>query len=136
MVELDRPGQPGDARGGLVFGRLKEAGLAALEGNLHLVAPSDGGFQRLGFAAPQLVGEIAAALFPSPDYADLITKLVGFGDVLDFGHTAISNGVQLADPYLTVTYDCFTVKIIFELLTFNATGCATDMEMIANPLRP
>ena len=64
-----------------------------------------GGFQRLGFAAPQLVGEIAAALFPAPDYADLITKLVGFGDVLDFGHTAISNGVQLADPYLTRPVD-------------------------------
>ena len=55
-----------------------------------------GGFQRLGFAAPQLVGEIAAALFTAPDYADLITEHVGFGDVLDFGHTAISNGFQLA----------------------------------------
>ena len=81
------------------------------------------------------MGEIAAALLSAPDDADLVTELVGFGDVLDFWHTAISNGVQPADPYLTVTY-CFTVKIIFELLTFNATGCATDMEMIANPLRP
>lgn len=89
VVVFDGSGHPGDARGSVVFGRLEETGLAALERDQHLVSPSDGGLKRLALASPQLMGKITAGFLAAPDNPHLVAEPIGFGDVLNFCHCSI-----------------------------------------------
>ncbi len=87
VVKLDSPGNARHTGRCLVFRGLEEPGSAAFQGDQHLVAPSDGGFQVFGLAAQQLMLKLTAAFFAAADYPDLKPECIGFRDMFNFFHT-------------------------------------------------
>jgi hypothetical protein len=96
MVEFDSARYASYTGGRFVFWGLQEAGFTPFECDQHLVAPSDGCFQRFGFAAPQFVRKIAAAFFAASNDSNLKAKYIRFGDVLILFHFDCSKSKKSA----------------------------------------